>query len=228
MELRIPDKKNLLPLDFEYIDDTVDQYYRPIQGYFMRKRLDLALKFLVSPNKRKVKRILEVGYGGGTFLMALSQLGKEIYGIDVHSKMAVVRKILRKEGVSHARLSKASIFKTRFKDRFFDRVVCISVMEHFKGKELDMSCLEIKRILANGGYAVFGFPTKNIISNTIIEKVLKFEPDDIHPSGHKQILAAIKRNFDTFEIISYPSFLPLDLSLYVVVKAIKNTKGDRK
>lgn len=228
MELRIPDKKNLLPLNFEYIDDTVDQYYRPIQGYFMRKRLDLALKFLIDSKKHKVKRILEVGCGGGTFLMALSQLGKEVYGIDLHDKMAVVRKILRKERVGNIRLSKASIFKTRFKDRFFDRVVCISVMEHFKGKELDNSCIEIKRILADRGYVVFGFPTKNIISNTIIERVLKFEPDDIHPSGHKQILAAIKRNFDTFEIISYPSFLPLDLSLYVVVKAVKSKKGSRK
>ena len=43
MTVRIPAKKNLIPLNFEYVDDTIDQYYRPIQGYFMRKRLDLAL-----------------------------------------------------------------------------------------------------------------------------------------------------------------------------------------
>ena len=29
MKLLIPKKENLIPLKFEYIDSTIDQYYRP-------------------------------------------------------------------------------------------------------------------------------------------------------------------------------------------------------
>ena len=35
----IPNKSNLTDLKFDYIDSTIDQYYRPVQGYFMQKRL---------------------------------------------------------------------------------------------------------------------------------------------------------------------------------------------
>ncbi|OGZ28578.1 MAG: hypothetical protein A2427_00835 [Candidatus Nealsonbacteria bacterium RIFOXYC1_FULL_40_7] len=220
MKLRIPNKGNLQPLNFEYIDETIDQYYRPIQGYFMRKRLSLALDILSAQPNRKVKRLLDVGYGGGTFIPALARLATRIYGIDLHDKMAVVRKILRKEKV-HATLSKDSILKTKFPAFFFDRIVCISVMEHFKGKELDQACKEMKRILAPRGIAVLGFPTKNIVSNFIIKHILKFTPDEIHPSGHRQILDAIKKYFPTSRVTAYPPFLPMELALYVVVKASK-------
>lgn len=220
MKLIIPNKDHLIPLEFEYIDQTIDQYYRPIQGYFMRKRLALALDFLARGNPRRVDRILDVGYGGGTFLVALSRLAKKVYGIDLHTKTDIVKKILKRDGVTGAVLRKDSIFKTQFSSAYFDRIACISVMEHFRDKELNEACREMKRILKKDGFVVFGFPTKNIFSNFIIQYILKFTPDDIHPSGHRDILRAISRNFSRYEVISYPKFLPLDLALYVVVKAI--------
>lgn len=220
MKLQIPNKQNLIPLEFEYIDRTIDQYYRPIQGYFMRKRLSLALDLLVETSNKKVDRLLDVGYGGGTFMPSLSKLSKKIYGIDLHSKMNIVKKILLKEKV-HAILSRDSIFKTKFRSAFFNKIVCVSVMEHFRDKELDQACKEFNRLLVPGGFVVIGFPTKNIISNFIIEYILKFKPDDIHPSGHKEILAALGKYFDSMTIVPYPSFLPHSLGLYVVVKAYK-------
>lgn len=220
MKLRLPNKKNLLPLHFEYIDRTIDQYYRPIQGYFMRTRLSLALDILCAPPYEKVQRILDVGYGGGTFIPTLARLATHVYGIDVHDKIYVVNKILRSEKVK-AILSKGSIFKTKFPANFFDRIVCLSVLEHFKGKELDRACKEMKRILAPHGFTVLGFPTKNIVSNLIIKYILKFKPSEIHPSGHHDIFSAVGHNFSRYEVISYPQHLPLDLSLYVVVKARK-------
>ena len=79
MRLIIPKKENLIPLKYGYIDSTIDQYYRPIQGYFMRKRLELALSML---GEKKLEKILDVGYGGGTFIPSLSGLSKKVYGID--------------------------------------------------------------------------------------------------------------------------------------------------
>jgi 2-polyprenyl-3-methyl-5-hydroxy-6-metoxy-1,4-benzoquinol methylase len=190
----------------------------------MRKRLSLALTMLTAPTYKKVERILDVGYGGGTFIPTLSRLATQVYGIDLHDKMHVVNKILRKEKVKAA-LSKDSIFRTKFPANFFDRIVCLSVMEHFKGKELDQACREMKRILVPDGFAVLGFPTKNIISNFIIENILKFKPDEIHPSGHTQILETVRKNFSTSRVTVYPPFLPMNLALYVVVKAVKTSNN---
>ena len=56
--LIIPKKENLMALKYEYIDSTIDQYYRPIQGNLMRKRLTMALTMI--PEK-KVERIKKKG-----------------------------------------------------------------------------------------------------------------------------------------------------------------------
>lgn len=220
MELRILDKKNLSPLNFEYIDDTVDQYYRPIQGYFMRKRLELALSLMEG---KKVDKILDVGYGGGTFMPTLAHLSKELYGIDTLPNPKDVEKMLRKQNIK-AKLITGSIFKTPYKKAYFDTIVCVSVLEHFKKEELYSSINEMYRILKPGGYLIMGFPTKNPFTDFIIKNILGFTPDEIHPSGHKQIIQAIRKNVSVDRIIRYPSFLPIDLSLYCVVRVIKNKK----
>src|SRR3989344_3126630 len=141
VKLLIPKKENLASIPFEYLDSTIDQYYRPVQGYFMRKRLEIALKLL---GDQKTERILDIGYGGGTFFPSLDIIGRQLYGIDIHQYKDRVHKILKKEGID-AKLYNASVFKLPFKDNFFDRVVCISVLEHFKGKELDKAIEEINR-----------------------------------------------------------------------------------
>jgi len=217
MKLLIPKKENLIPLNYEYIDSTIDQYYRPLQGYFMQKRLELVYLTL---GNRKVDRILDVGYGGGTFMPMLSRIGKKLYGIDTMPYPEKVKKILKKENVK-AELIVGSIFKTPYKHSFFDRIVCVSVLEHFKGKELNKAVSEMYRILKPNGLLVMGFPVKNPMTDFIIDRFLSFNPDDIHPSGHKQIINAIKEEVEIDKIIHYFPFLPLDLSLYCVVSVKK-------
>lgn len=221
MKLSIPKRENLIPLKYTYIDSTIDQYYRPVQGYFMRKRLDLAFSML---GRKKFDKILDVGYGGGTFALMLSKIAKKVYGIDTlpRKQMEIVRDILKKEGVS-AELAVGSIFKSSYKNNFFDAIVCISVLEHFKGKELNKAVSEMYRILKPGGTLVMGFPVKNPMTDFIIDHFLSFNPNDIHPSGHKQILSAIKEEVKIDKRIHYFPFLPLDLSLYCVVR-VKKTK----
>jgi len=217
MKLLIPKKENLIPLKFEYIDSTIDQYYRPFQGYFMRKRLELVFSQL---GGKKVDKILDVGYGGGTFIPMLSKLGKKIYGIDTMPYPQKVRQILKKEGIK-AELSVDSIFKTKFKDNFFDRITCVSVLEHFRGKEINRAVKEMYRILKPGGFLVIGSPVKNQMTDFIIDHFLSFNPDDIHPSGHKQIIKGIKDEVKVEKITHYFPFTPLDFSLYFVVRVKK-------
>jgi len=217
MKLIIPKKENLTPLKYEYIDRTIDQYYSPFYGFFMKKRLELAYSLM---GKNKVDRILDIGYGGGTFVPMLSKIGKNIYGIDTMPYPEKVDQILKKENLK-ANLAVGSIFKLPYTENFFDRIVCISVMEHFKGKELNSAVRAMYKILKPGGYLVLGFPTKNPISNFIIDKILHFKPDEIHPSGHKQIIKVIREEVEIDKIIHYFSFMPLDFSLYCVVRVKK-------
>ena len=219
MKLSIPKKENLIPLKYGYIDSTIDQYYRPIQGYFMRKRLELVL-FLIGD--KKVERILDVGYGGGTFMPSLVKIARKVYGIDTLPKaqMEIVKKVLKKEGLG-AELSVGSIFNSPYKNNFFDIIVCVSVLEHFEGKELNKAVREMYRILKPGGIIIMGFPVKNPMTDFIIDHFLSFDPNDIHPSGHKQILGAIKEEVRIEKRIHYFPFLPLDLSLYCVVRVKK-------
>ncbi len=219
MKLSIPKKENLVPLKYTYIDSTIDQYYRPFQGYFMRKRLDLAFSML---GKKKFDKMLDVGYGGGTFIPMLAKVAKKVYGIDTlpQKQMETVKKILKQEGVS-VDLKVGSIFKSPYKNNFFDGIVCISVLEHFKGRQLNKAVSEMYRILKPGGVLVMGFPVKNPMTDFIIDHFLSFDPNDIHPSGHKQILSAIKEEVKIEKRIHYFPFLPLDLSLYCVARVKK-------
>lgn len=220
MKLKIPEKKNLIPLKHTYIDYTIDQYYRPFQGYFMRKRLELAFSML---GRKKFDKILDVGYGGGTFVPMLAKVANKVYGIDTipDKQMKLVKQILKREGVD-ADLIVGSIFKSPYKDNFFDGAVCISVLEHFKGKELNKAVSEMYRVLKPGGTLVMGFPVKNPMTDFIIDHFLSFDPNDIHPSGHKQILSAINEEVKIEKRIHYFPFLPLDLSLYCVVRVKKS------
>lgn len=224
MNIRVPLRKNVRSLNFEYLDDTVAQYYRPVQGYFMKKRLDLALGHIrESISSTQSPKTLDVGYGGGTFILNLASVSKEVHGIDLHDKMSIVNETLKLEGVQ-ANLVSGDILKMPYATETFDLITCISVLEHFKNLDLKLAIAEILRVLKPGGIAVIGFPTKNIISNFIIKNILGFNPDDIHPSGHHQIIDAISESSGKIEKRTVYPPLPLDLALYVVVTIRKDAK----
>lgn len=221
IKLVLPKKENLMPLKYEYIDSTIDQYYRPIQGNLMRKRLTMALSLI--PNK-KVERILDVGYGGGQFVPSLAAIAKgPIYGIDTLPQPERVAELLEKDGYK-IKLIEGSVFKMPYQDDFFDGVVCISVMEHFKGQELNRAAKEMYRVLKPGGWLVYGFPVKNALTDFIIDAFLKFDPNDIHPSGHRQIIKGIADEAKIDKIVHFFWWMPRDWSLYCCVRVVKPKK----
>lgn len=217
MKLIIPKKENLIPLNFEYIDRTIDQYYCWSTRFLMRERLYGVLRLL---DKKRVQRILDAGYGGGTFMPTLAQIADDVYGIDLHDKKQIVNKILKKEGVG-VKLYQGSILKLPFKNNFFDTIVCLSVLEHFKDDELDYGIRELYRVVKPGGSLIIGIPGKNPLSNFFIKYILVCTPNEIHPSGHLDILRAVENVKKPDKISWIPGFLPKSWAGFLYIKIKK-------
>lgn len=220
MKIEIPKKENIKKLNFEYLDRTIDQYYRPTTRFLMRKRFSLVLPLL---GRKKVDKVLDAGYGGGTFIPTLAQIADKVYGVDVHDKVKEVERLLEQEGIK-AELSQASILKLPFPDNFFDKVVCLSVLEHFQKKELEKGIKEMYRVTKPGGALIVGVPGKNPLSDFFIKRVLVFTPDEIHPSGHLDILAAVEKIAKPDIIAHYPAWLPLRWAGFVVLRVRKEKR----
>jgi SAM-dependent methyltransferase len=190
-------------------DDPVDYYYRLPTARIYRARLRLALDLL---GPEAYGAMLEVGYGSGIFLPELGRRSVRLAGLDLHSESARVSEMLTRLGIS-ADLHEGSLFEMPFADEEFDALVCLSVLEHIT--ELDAAFNEFRRVLKPGGIAVIGFPVRNPVTDTFF-RVVGYNPREIHPSSHTDILEAAERNAD-FAVerrAQFPRWSPLALAGY--------------
>ena len=194
-------------------DDPVDYYYRPLTGSLYRGRLALASRLL---GHETFDALLEVGYGSGIFLPELARRSSRLVALDLHDERARVEEMLRSLGVT-ADLRTGSLFEMPFGAGEFDALVCLSVLEHVR--ELDAALDEIERVLAPGGIAVLGFPVRNVLTDGFF-RLVGYDPREIHPSSHRDILAAVQRHSSlTLERpLRLPPFLPQDLAAYVACR----------
>lgn len=191
--------------------DPLDFYYHPITGFGYRRRLAMGLGLL---GEGIFGRLLEIGYGSGILLLELARRAREVHGLDLHVNTGPVERMLQAHGVT-ATLRSGDIYALPYPDGHFDAVVCLSVMEHLT--ELDKACGEVRRVLAPGGVAVFGFPVRNALTTGFFRAV-GYDADDIHPSTHRAILAALGRGFAVERVQRFPAVLPADLGLYVACR----------
>jgi ubiquinone/menaquinone biosynthesis C-methylase UbiE len=129
----------------------------------------------------------------------------------------LVQKTLEKECVA-AQLSMGDVRALEFSDGMFDAVVCVSVLEHIK--ELDLAVGEIARVTGDFGIIVLGFPVRNVITNAFY-RVVGYDPMELHPSSHCDILKALSARLKIDAYASFPRFLPMDYSLYITCKGVK-------
>ena len=119
-------------------------------------RAERMLKFFLSGVSRKISskeklKIFDVGCGKGLLLMLLEREGFKCYGLDISSNV-----LKNARGKSNAEFVKGDIYKLPFKDKSFDVIFCMDVMEHLFDPHLAIA--EIKRILKDDGFAYFSFP----------------------------------------------------------------------
>ena len=96
-------------------------------------------------------RVLEAGCGTGHWLAVLESRGFSVAGLDASSEMLE----RAKNRAPNAALKQGRADQIPWKDKSFDRVVCINAFHHFDGKGAFIS--EARRVLrADGGLMIIG------------------------------------------------------------------------
>ncbi len=96
-------------------------------------------------------RVLEVGFGNGSFLKFSKTRGWDISGTEVNEELV---KSAKKQGYSVFNSEDLSIFP----ENTFDLVAAFDVIEHIPQGDLGGFLLEVKRILKNNGHFIARFP----------------------------------------------------------------------
>lgn len=115
----------------------------------------------------KGERILDIGCNYGEITKILAQ-NNQVIGIDTDQKALK----LAKKQVKFAKFIKASATKLPFKDKFFDLVSCLSMLEHVK--EDQQVLLEIGRVLKKDGKLFLTIPNEKArLVPTWLEPIIK-------------------------------------------------------
>ncbi len=98
-----------------------------------------------------VRRILDLGSGGGRHTVYLATLGFDVYGLDSSpTGLAYTLRVLSEKGLS-AHLTLHEMNPLPFDDSYFDAVISIQVIHHNRLEGVRSTIREIRRVLAGGG-----------------------------------------------------------------------------
>lgn len=192
-------------------EDPVFFHYYPFARMVYRKRLKNTLSLI--PSEKKFQNMLEIGYGSGIFLPTLAECAEKVTALDIHPETEAVGKLLDFYHIrNRVELVSGDIMKMPFADGLFDCCVIVSTLENIENSGQAVS--EIARVVKPGGDIIISFPVENILTDLLF-RIAGEDPRKIHPSNHRYILAYLKKNFTITRMIHFPSFVPLNMSLYV-------------
>ena len=100
----------------------------------------------------KGKRVLEIGFGNGSFLAWAKGEGAHVAGIEINAEM---RDAARAHGFETFDVSLAELAQS---DAHYDLVVAFDVLEHWDADELAVNFRAIRELLVDGGLFVSRFP----------------------------------------------------------------------
>lgn len=210
-KIYVPRKKNLQITD--HYGDCARYYYVPLIKKFYLKRVDMIVDLI----ECEKGRVLDIGFGSGILYYQLKERFSDLNGIDLRNDIDLVKTSLEKDNIK-ANLIKSDLFNLPYKDASFECIVSMSVLEHIIN--LESAVKEINRVLKEGGKFICGFPVKNFLMHQFF-KAIKFDDEKDHPSDHRCIYEALKKNFNIERTIRFPSFLKIDHCLYMACRCGK-------
>ncbi len=155
-------------------------------------------------------RVLDLGCAYGHLLKRFGQLFSQkgpkvqVYGADI-SEFALGQVQQRKIDAALVRLdlNDTQSGGIPYKDKSFELVTALDVLEHTKDKSWNFK--ELHRILADGGLLVTQVPVKDTWAGRIFRKLDK-DATHVNVPGQKEFLEALTEN--GFEVLEKTRFLP--------------------
>jgi ubiquinone/menaquinone biosynthesis C-methylase UbiE len=126
--------------------------YDGLLGFVSRRRFALVRALLP---KRRVAKLLEVGYGSGVFFPELAKHAERLYGADIHDRPADVTAVLAKAGIP-AELVTAAAEMLPYPDATFDIVIAVSTFEFVS--DARRAITELARVLNPSGRIIVVTP----------------------------------------------------------------------
>jgi ubiquinone/menaquinone biosynthesis C-methylase UbiE len=200
--------------------------YKTIASFYRKNIIKKALNHFIESEFKKGAKLLHAGCGTGQVDQDI--IAKfDLTALDISGKALNLYKTFNGE---KAKLMKASIFKIPTKDKSFDGIYNLGVMEHFTKEDNEKILIELARVLKTNGKIVlfwppkFGFSviflnTTHFILNNILKKNIKLHPDEISLiESQKQVEEILKTT--GFKLLKF-YFGPKDLFTHCVVVARK-------
>jgi ubiquinone/menaquinone biosynthesis C-methylase UbiE len=202
----------LLPRD-QYIDiedeDPIRFYFYPVIGKLYRQRVELCLA-----ECKGGERVLDVGFGSGVSFLNLSEMYKEIHGLDLETDVEVVASVFQKIGIRTC-LRNGNVLHMPYPDDTFDTVILVSILEHIKPHEQIIAFQEIKRVLKPGGQVVYGVPVEHPLT-VFAFRLLNINIREHHFSTEKEVLQAAQSVMEKVRVVDLKPTLPVIKSVYQV------------
>lgn len=159
---------------------------------------------------QQLKKVLDVGCGTGRLVKFLTKSGFDAYGCDPSKEAIKIAKTINKKGC----IKKSFASKLPYKNKGFDIVVSISVIEHLTQKETKMFLKETKRVLKYNGYIFLVTPNFSSPARFICGQKWFGYSDPTHiqfftPGSLKTILKK-----DNFKNIKFQTKIPYHLDSY--------------
>ena len=152
-------------------------------------------KILPLLNLKKLDKVLDLGCGTGRLSIQISKKVKEVVGVDFSKEMLNIAKEKSKQ-ISNIYYKYLAITKKLpFKDKSFDKILSILVVNHIK--RLDKLLKEIYRLLKPRGIFVFDTDAGKNTTYRLLAKSNKFE-DYIYQRIIEGKKVEIRRNIPDF------------------------------
>ena len=165
------------------------------------------------------ERVLEVAFGTGLAFPNLHDMYKEIHGLDLTADIHAVQSVFEPTGIPLF-LEKGDVLKMPYQDNFFDTVLLVSILEHFKPAELKQAFTEVNRVLKPGGQMVYGTPVEKPFM-VFMFRLLGHNIRDEHFSTEKEIEEAAHKAFSKGHVIHMQSTPPIAGAVYLVGNFVK-------
>lgn len=162
----------------------------------------------------KGQRILDVGCGTGSYIIALAKKKRQCHGVDPLLAISLAKANKR------AKKEKTKIFLCKavgeflpYKNETFDLVLCLSTLQHVANQKNTLR--EIRRILKNNGKLLISIPTTKNIHTLFREVVPKHFTAGFNITTIRKLLA--DENFQISETTGsgfFPPYLNRTLQAY--------------